>query len=505
MSEEVRVTLEPMGKSVKVPHGTPLREVLFEYGIEFPCGGRGRCRGCRVRVLEGSAPMEDSEREILSKDDLDQGWRLACRLSASADLTILAQQWDMPILGDNIAVPFTPRTGLGLAVDIGTTTVVAQLVDLNTGQVLAVKSALNPQARHGGDVMSRVEYAMSGGGASELCTLIRSCVKRLAFECTELVECSVSDVRTIVLVGNTVMHHLFCDRDITPLSRYPFESTNGGPCRFQPTDLGWWQSECDIIFLPCLGGFVGSDILAGILATGIAQSGEHTALVDIGTNGEIVVGDRNGLFCAGTAAGPAFEGARISQGMRAATGAISRVRVSDGELQCEVIGGGKARGICGSGLVDAVAACLRTQRISAIGRLQSGEESIALCGSVVLTQTDIRQLQLAKGAISAGLRILSRHTGAPPKSLHLAGAFGNYVDIESAKAIGLLTDEPFRYIPAGNTALRGAKIAMLQQNPLAICDTVLPLVSHQSLSADAEFQNIYVEEMSFPEAGEVPA
>ena len=136
--------------------------------------------------------------------------------------------------------------------------------------------------------------------------------------------------------------------------------------------------------------------------------------------------------------------------------------------------------------------------------MQFEAESIALCGPVVLTQTDIRQLQLAKGAISAGLRILSRHTGAPPQTIHLAGAFGNYVDIESAKGIGLLTHEPFRYIPAGNTALRGAKIAMLQKDPLAICDTVLPLVSHRSLSADAEFQNIYVEEMSFPETNGAP-
>jgi len=290
--------------------------------------------------------------------------------------------------------------------------------------------------------------------------------------------------------------------DVEPLSHYPFEPESAGLRVFAAPDLGWdLADQPRVYFLPCLGGFVGSDILAGILATRLHESEPLVALMDLGTNGEIVVGNRERMLCASTAAGPAFEGARISMGMRAATGAISEVKGVDGQLQCHVLGGATPRGICGSGLVDAVAASLDLGLVRANGRLTTGE-TLALLPPVELNQWDIRELQLAKGAIAAGLQLLLSNWGASLadlKCIHLAGAFGNYINHASARRIGLLNVPAEKIHPAGNTALLGAKLALFelpQQN--GEYRDLLARVQHLSLHADPNFQESYVTEMTFP-------
>jgi uncharacterized 2Fe-2S/4Fe-4S cluster protein (DUF4445 family) len=224
------------------------------------------------------------------------------------------------------------------------------------------------------------------------------------------------------------------------------------------------------------------------------------ALIDLGTNGELVVGNKNGLLCASTAAGPAFEGARISMGMRAATGAISEVRNNEGVLQCHVIGGGEPRGICGSGLVDAIAVGLDLGLVNVRGRVANGT-AIQLAAPVTLNQWDVRELQLAKGAIAAGLRILLQQVGARHEQLervYLAGAFGNYINQASAHRIGLLQISPEKVVPSGNTALLGAKIALfgLDEHGGAFPELV-GMTRHVSLHEDPSFQEIYVDEMTF--------
>jgi uncharacterized 2Fe-2S/4Fe-4S cluster protein (DUF4445 family) len=300
------------------------------------------------------------------------------------------------------------------------------------------------------------------------------------------------------------MHHLFSGLDVEPLSRFPFDPITPGLQCFSSDDLGRaLPGNPIVVFLPCLGGFVGSDILAGILATGMHKAAPLQALIDLGTNGELVVGNRDRLLCASTAAGPAFEGARISMGMRAATGAVSEVCVHGDELRCHVIGAGPARGICGSGLVDAVAAGLELGRINPSGRLNRGDEFV-LVPPVALSQRDIRELQLAKGAVAAGLRILLKQWGATAKDLdkvYLAGAFGNYVNQASARRIGLL-DVPCETIcAAGNTALLGAKLALFNFNlnqPDDLYSEILGITRHVSLNEVLSFQDIYAEEMLFP-------
>lgn len=492
--------LSPAGLELEVPSGTRLQDVLFAQGVEFPCGGRGRCKGCRVKVLRGELPVGVEEKNLLTPAEIASGWRLSCRHAITADLELELAQWEASILTDHTAFSFTPSEGLGIAIDLGTTTIAAQLLDLQTGNVLAVQTALNAQARHGGDVMSRVEFAMHSRQA-ELQRLAREQLGEMIAQllsANSKYKIQNSKLNRVVIVGNTVMHHLFCGVNIAPLAASPFQPEQPGRFQFFPRELGWdLPDAASVEFLPCLGGFVGSDILAGIVATGLHESRELVALMDLGTNGEVVVGHRDKMLCTSTAAGPAFEGARISQGMRAATGAISEVRVEDNFLSCRVIGGGAARGICGSGLVDAVAAGLELEWIHPSGRMANRRE-MPLAENVKLLASDVRELQLAKGTIAAGLKMLAKNFGATLddlKQVHLAGAFGNYISRASAQKIGLLRLPLNRVEHAGNTALLGAKMALFDAPEK--WDALARRVEHVSLHEDVSFQDIYAAEMRF--------
>lgn len=502
MSSAVTLTLLPRGRSVALPPGTPLADVLFEEGMEFPCGGQGRCRGCRVRVLGGHLPAGEADRRLLDPKALADGWRLACQAVIKEDLQLELAQWEGAILSDERSFDFQPKEGLGVAVDLGTTTLVAQLLDLRNGNVLAVASALNDQARYGADIMSRVDFAVNDGGAERLTGLARRQVGGLIEQLMTGYSGDPGVLRRVVVVGNTVMHHLFCGLDVAPLAHAPFESLRLGLQEFPPAKLGWAMPDTFVLrFLPCLGGFVGSDLLAGLLATRLHEATSLGALLDLGTNGEVLVGNREGIACAGTAAGPAFEGARISMGMRATTGAISRVQTHQGRIQCHVIGSGAPRGICGSGLVDAVAVGLDLGRIRPSGRFADGDDW-ELQLPVRLAQRDIRELQLAKGAIAAGVQLLAAQREGCADALervHLAGAFGNTINRESARRIGLLPVPVERADPVGNTALLGAKLALFtaEHGDWEFAD-LRAKVRHVSLHDDPGFHETYLGAMTFP-------
>ena len=539
--ETVKVRLEPLAVEVDVPRGAPLISSLSDHGIEFPCGGTGLCGGCGVRVLAGSLVITNADGTAFTSEELSQGWRLACQARAQAQLVLECGQWHMDILSDPSAHSAAARPalagpsvvaekrGLGIAIDLGTTTIAAQIVDLASGNVLGVETGLNPQARFGSDVMSRIRAALAG---DDLTTVVRNALGQMV---SLLAHGREEQVAEVLLVGNTVMHHLFSARSVEPLAGVPFASPHLGVQSFQASELDWQlPAACTIRFAHCLGGFVGSDILAGIIATGMANGDDLIALVDLGTNGEIAIGNRNGIVCASTAAGPAFEAGAIRMGMRAATGAISYVSLpgadhrvdskgtgfspyisstnserafaperqpqqpqsfSGGKLNVTVIGDVEPRGICGSGLVDAVTAGLHCGAILSSGRIAGGSKIFPIAGSVILYQADIRELQLAKAAIAAGFKLLLKRLGAQAsnvKRIHLAGAFGNYVQIESAIRIGLIDAPPELVHAAGNTALRGAKMLLATGEPS------LPIIEHVSLAGDLSFQDEFAGSMSFP-------
>jgi uncharacterized 2Fe-2S/4Fe-4S cluster protein (DUF4445 family) len=460
--------------------GQTLADRLFAAGVEFPCGGESACGGCKVRVLRGDVPVTATMRDALTEQEIREGWRLACCAESAGFVEVEVGQWSMDVLTDEAPVPIEPRAGLGAVIDLGTTTLVVQVVDLASGEVVRVETALNPQARCGADVMSRLQYELRQPG--ELGRAIREGLGRML---------GAEPLREVLLAGNTAMHHLFCGLDVKPLTHAPFLSPALGGYRFAGWELGW---PGPAVFLPCLGGFVGSDLLCGIVATRLDEQTLPRALFDIGTNGEVIVGSAQGIVCASTAAGPAFEGGRIGAGMRAGTGAIDSVHVRDGALACHVIGGGAARGVCGSGLVDAAACGVELGLIGANGRLTGADKRLRLAEDVVLAQSDIRELQLAKGAMAAGLRMLA---GGGVEKLELAGAFGNYIRQASARAIGLLPED-LPVEPVGNSALRGARTLLLSPaSRQARLKKIAALSRHVELASDAEFQYLFAERMAF--------
>lgn len=492
--EEVRIRLQPLDRLIKVRKGTPLQDVLHEVGVEFPCGGKGSCGRCRVHLLEGELERDAAQTRLLDKLGLDYSWRLACRCRVETDLVLEVAQHKAPILAGEEAFGFVPAKGYGVAFDLGTTSLVAQLLDLSSGKVLAVEKDLNPQRRAGSDLVSRLEYARVHG-PDELTNEIRAKCGEMMFR---LLEQGKIRPGKIVFVGNTVMQHLFCGLDVSPLSFYPFESDQLGMKRMGAAELDWQFDFDRLCFYPSIGSFVGSDILAGIHATGMAREKVYQLLIDLGTNGEIAIGNCEGILCASTAAGPAFEGANISHGMLASTGAISSVTWVNEKFNCHVIGNTEAQGICGSGLIDAVALGVDQALIGEFGEFISGDESIELTEGIYLTQKDVQEFLLAKAAIAGGILILLRKLGitaADISSVHIAGAFGNYINLEHMLRTGMLDFDAEKIHRMGNSALMGARMFLYSGEELST--ELLSLCRHVNLEGEADFQDIFVNELKF--------
>jgi len=447
-----------------------------------------------VKVLEGEITTDSIHLEKLRELDLADDWRLACLSKCSEDLVLEVGQYETIIKADETTFEFEPGEGLGLAIDLGTTTLVGQLLDLSTGKILAVETSLNPQKKFGSDLISRLESAL-GGDKEELVTLIRYQIGEMV---RKLYRGQAEIIQKVVIVGNTVMQHFFCDYDIQALSYYPFESPKLGAQHFESGDLDWVINSRNIIFYPSIGSFVGSDILAGIMATGMHQRESSAVLIDLGTNGEIVIGNRHRLLCASTAAGPAFEGARITMGMQATTGAISSVHSYEKEWHYHVIGNVEAAGLCGSGLIDVVALLLEDGIIGEFGEILSGEEKVSLAGPVVLTQKDIQEFLLAKSAIASGVEILMRRLSVTENEIdrvYIAGGFGSYINLENVQKTGMLEISSEKMHQLGNSALLGAKMFLFED--ASVPKTILSITEHVNLESEPDFQDLYIRNMSF--------
>ena len=493
MQQKVNITLEPLGEIIKVNAGTPLIDTLHEFGVEFPCGGKGTCGACKVKLLAGELKADEAQQQRLKKLKLGSDWRLACYCTADSDITLEISQFEHIILADNSTFEFQPQNGFGIAVDLGTTTVVAQLINLENGHILDSVSDINPQAKFGGDLIARIQSCLDGK-QEEQQTLIR---KKIGQMIQSILKKNPVEVARIVVVGNTVMHHIFTGLKVNSLSFYPFESPDLGAQNFTTEELGWnLSTDTKVQFFPSIGSFVGSDILAGIAATKMANRKEFSVLIDLGTNGEIVVGNRDKIVCASTAAGPAFEGANIHQGMRATTGAISSVTTENGAMKSHVIGNVKAKGICGSGLIDVLAILLERGEIGMFGEINSGAEAIELTPGVSLTQQDIREFQLAKAAIATGIQLLMNQLNISyddVENVFIAGGFGNFLTLKNVIRTGLIECEEEKIIKLGNTALIGAKMFLFEEDNFI--ENILSKTTHINLEGDKTFQDIYIEKM----------
>ena len=426
----------------------------------------------------------------------------------------------------------TSNQNFGIALDIGTTTIVGVLINLNNGEPLAVASRLNPQMSFGDDVISRVSYATQHhDGLEKLHSHLITALNDLIDELSQKSGVIAQRIYAVTMVGNTVMHHLFLKLPPKYLGVLPYTPTVQRSLIVEASELGLHiHPRGKVYTFPLIAGFVGGDTVGVLLASGILEQDGNRMAVDIGTNGEIMLYANGKLLVASTAAGPAFEGARITYGMRGTTGAIERVQIVDGELHLQVIDNADPVGICGSGLIDVVAELLGVGIIDATGRILSaneidsnlstalkkrlkstdhGNEFVLVEGSengsnrsVELTQRDVRELQLAKGAIATGIRLLLQEAGVSLADLDeilLAGAFGNYLDRENACRIGLLPDvakEKIRFI--GNAALAGAQMALISGTARQKVEEIVRNARHIELSTRTDFQTEFAEAMLFP-------
>jgi uncharacterized 2Fe-2S/4Fe-4S cluster protein (DUF4445 family) len=448
------------------------------------------------------------------------------------------------VLDDDRLIDFEPGNtewdSYGVAIDLGTTTLVAALLDLATGRQVRVAARLNPQTRFGDDVLARILLARSGpDGLEQLQRLVGEALDEMIGELCDATGIARRQVYQVTLAGNTTMQQLFCGIDPGPLGEVPFVPAVQRGLAFPAAEGGLQiHPRGRVYVLPIIGAFVGGDIVGGILATGLAASPGPALLIDIGTNGELVLAADGRLTATSTAAGPAFEGARITQGMRASQGAIEKV-VVDRQLHVHVIGHVPPLGLCGSALIDATAELLRHGIISPQGRLlppgelpagvlpdlarrievREGEVALVLSDGptadhewmspggkkVALTERDVREVQLASGAIRAGIELLLKRQGLKPKDLDrvlLAGGFGNYIRRGNARRIGLLPPdiEPARIRYQGNTSLAGARLAGLSRGYRAACEELAARTEHVDLSLEPDFAAAFAAAMAFPES-----
>ena len=410
----------------------------------------------------------------------------------------------------------------GVAFDLGTTTVVGTLMNLRTGMAEAVRSTLNGQAPFGADVISRISHGMQGDEAkAELREAIQRTMNGVLRELYDAAGVSRDRVYETVVVGNATMLHLLLGIDATPISMMPFTPAFREPLYLPARDVGLDIHPGGYVqTLPVIGAYVGADIVAGVVATGLAREEKLRVFVDVGTNGEIVLGSVKRVLCTAAPAGPAFEGSQIRCGMRATDGAIEGVTLSD-HIELQVIGGDiPPKGICGSGLVDTVAQLRLVGLLDAGGKMRSREEvpehplsdrlitidgvrAFLLAENVYLSQRDVRELQFGKGSIATGIKVLMDVMGVTTADLDevlLGGSFGSYLNPESAKIIGLVPPvDVDRILSVGNTAGEGAKMSLLSFRERQIAFELPDKIEYVELSGRADFNDSFISVLAFPE------
>lgn len=482
------ICIPALNQSLTVKSGTILLDALKQGGIypDAPCGGKGTCGKCKV-LVDGEACF-------------------ACQTPVDRDLTlVLPQMAPHQILHTALSAPMQVdpmEEGFLLAFDIGTTSIVCFLLDGKTGAQLAVSSMLNPQVCFGADVVSRIQAALRGELA-QLTHQVREAMAQLIQAVCTKAGIHPQQIGVISVVGNPAMQQLFLGLSPDNLAQIPFlpvlTEAKTIPCQ----EVLPLCPHGKLLIVPNISGYVGADTIACLLSTGLFEQEEITLMVDIGTNGEMVLGNRNRMIACATAAGPALEGANIRFGMRAAQGAIDHVWLENGEWKYSVIGGGTARGICGSGLIDAVAAGLESGLINQRGRILTEDRNLPLAEGIYLTQEDIRQVQLAKGAICAGILLMAEQLGLEIRDIQkvqLAGAFGSFLNPGSACRIGLLPEVLLDKIEiVGNAAGSGAQLLACDQRLLPLTQVLRDNIEYLELSSLRSFPKTFAKAMNFRE------
>jgi uncharacterized 2Fe-2S/4Fe-4S cluster protein (DUF4445 family) len=548
-----QVDWQPVGRRIKVPEGRTLLEAAQAAGVELVsvCGGGGTCRGCLVRLAEGTlSPLTLEEQANLEDEDIRGGYRLACQARPTSDVIIdippeslttpqRLQIEDIYEIKSNLTSTF-PVTGFGLAFDIGTTKIAGFLVELASGRTLARTGQMNPQIAYGEDVIARIVYCNENqDGRNVLHDRLLEILNRMITNLCAEAQIQPLEIVDIVVVGNTVMHHLFAGLPVQQLGTAPYLPAVTEAMTLKASDVGFaLPVDIPVYLPPNIAGYVGADHVAVWVATEMAQSDQTIITLDIGTNTEVGLVHQGHFLSCSCASGPAFEGAHIRDGMRAAPGAIERVRIDGAatdhisnpdhrwQVQVHTIGNQPAVGICGSGILDAVAELIKVDAIdytgnflvdhslelnSLIRKASNGRRECLLVPAdrtghgrdLVVNRKDINEIQLAKGAIRTGVEILLNDAGIQDQDIDLfiiAGAFGTYLDLESAIRIGMFPDLPrSRYLQVGNAAGAGARQMLVSLERRRMAEAISHQINYVELTTHPKFTETFVREILFKE------
>jgi uncharacterized 2Fe-2S/4Fe-4S cluster protein (DUF4445 family) len=536
------VQLNVNNRTKLVESGTSLFECAESLGIYVPtsCRKQGKCRECLVEVTEGAELLNERSSQ---ESHLHGTFRLSCRARVMArsgvvryhtmrrgEMKIERQAMNLPVSNQKLKIdPCVTRVGTkvfldghqidesngsiyGLAMDLGTTTVVLRLLNLETGEIVADSSFENPQRFGGSEVMSRIQFETEHEGK-----LLQQTVAGYIRHAIESFKIDPKSIYEMVVVGNSTMRDLFFRLNVYSIGQNPYRSITELDMREgrrSTTSLSEKANrllirlnpKARVYGLPIISGHVGADAAACMLAVGLAHEERLVALMDIGTNTELILGNKDKILAASCPAGPAFEGGKISCGMPGLPGAIEKVRINDdGSVTCRIIGDGQADGVCGSGLVDTLSELLRTGRMNSLGRFTGNEKEFVLSTndgrSISINESDINELAQAKGANVAGLHVVFNNYGIRFDDIdvfYLAGGFGRNLDIDSSKRIGLIPNLPESKIAqVGNAAIEGACIALLSHTKRAELEQLVTRVTHCRLETDPQFFNYFVEGCQF--------
>lgn len=523
-----------------------LLQILTEQisGLSAPCGGAGRCGKCAVLVKKGEFAVSEEDRRHFSKDQIRKGYRLACTAVVSGDFEAVwlgQMEEEIEVLTEadvtSQAEPAGDKAGEAgekdkdekgeeagqieteesrkkgsarvLAIDIGTTTLAFGVYDENSGKLLAHEAGLNHQRAFGGDVIARIQ-ASNEGERRRLQELIQEDLKRGIEDLTASGRIDIKTLTNTVIAGNTTMVHLLMGYSCEKLGVVPFTPYSLETVHSTLEKICGVLSDCPVRVCPGISAFVGGDIVSGMMAVELMKKEKPCLFLDLGTNGEMALGNREKLLVTSTAAGPAFEGGNISCGVGSIPGAVCHVRIED-KVQVETIGGVAPIGICGTGVVETVAELIRTEEMDETGLLEEEyfEEGYLLAESpegkrIAFTQKDIREIQLAKAAVRAGLETLLVRFGISYKDVgevYVAGGFGYKLDLKKAAEIGMLPEELLdRTAAVGNTSLQGAAYLALGRHKMEEAERLAEKAQEISLANDKDFQEFYMEYMLFEPA-----
>ncbi|OGO25290.1 MAG: hypothetical protein A2144_04845 [Chloroflexi bacterium RBG_16_50_9] len=514
-ASDVKLTVPPESMT------TPQR-VQVE-GLEIAVSPEPPVRAGHLKLAEPSLLSLEADADRLL-EALNQQQQLPCRRVDFNVLRTLSERlrswhWEcQAAVRNDEVVALLPGTGrlLGLAVDLGTTKIAGYLVDLGDGRTLAAKGAMNPQISYGEDIISRITHVVqSPDEAAPMQRLAVEAINGLAADLCAEVSASTESIVEAVVVGNTAMHHLFLGLPVRQLALSPFVAAISRALEVKAGELGLRLAPGAYVYLlPNVAGFVGADHVAMLLATEAGRARGPVVAIDIGTNTEVSLAINGQITATSCASGPAFEGGHIKDGMRAAAGAIERLRVADGNIQYQTIGQAPPVGICGSGILDALSQLYLAGIIDAGGRIldnhprvrtEKGQREFVLVNeqeregqpAITITQHDVRELQLAKAAIRSGIQALLEANGCSEgeiKQVIIAGAFGTYIDVSSAVSIGMLPSLPLnRFRQAGNAAGTGARLALISLSQRAEAQAIASRVKYIELASAPGFQQTFIQ------------